>query len=368
MILIDFSSIIHRKIYTSVNNIKPKKVNDKYLTSDFIGLTKHYILEELFNIQHEHSTNFGNLVICLDEKGDGYWREEIYPKYKFKRKLIKEESEINYNEVFYEINILIDQIRKHLPWKVVEVKSAEADDLILVLSRHFNQYEKILIHSPDKDMIQAQRWTDNVFQYSSLTQKWITPENKHEDMDAWLLEHICLGDGCDEVPRVIDHTEFSENFIKHLEKEGFDLIKDPVEFKQWNIPKEEKIALIESFDIYKTNRKGESTGELDIYKKVRFGSSNLKKKIKEHGSLDAWLDSHPLYRKHYERNFKLVMEESIPTNIFNEIILKYTNAESIYNYKEFVNYLKNNNLNSILMDLPSIFNEKREISAEDFEW
>lgn len=369
MILVDFSSIVHRKIYTSVSRVNPRKENDKFITSEFIGLTKYYILEELFSIKQEHEPKFGNLVICLDEKKSGYWREKIYPMYKSNRREGKEESEINYSEVFHEINILIDQIRKNLPFKVVEVDTAEADDLMLVLSRHFSQTEKILIHSPDKDMIQAQRYTDNVFQYSSLTSKWIVPENKHENMDEWLLEHVCLGDGSDGVPRVIDHTLFSENFIKYLETEGYPGITDPLVFKDWNIPREEKIALVENYNVYRTNRKGEQT-ELDIYKKVRFGSSNLKKKIKEHGGLDEWLDSHPMYRPHYERNFKLVMEEGIPTDIFNEIILKYTQAESTYNFDEFSTYLKENNMKTILMDLPSIFinSEKQEICAEDFNW
>jgi 5'-3' exonuclease len=367
MVLIDFSSIIHRMIHTSVANIKPTKVDGKYITKDFIGLTKYYIFQELFSIKQEHGANFGDLVICLDKSADGYWRKDVYPGYKAGRKKGREESEINFREVFAEIDGMIEQIKLNLPWKVIEVPRAEADDIMLVLAQEFNKYEKILIHSPDKDMIQAQRDNDTVFQYSSLTKKWIVPENKHDHMDHWVMEHVCLGDASDEVPKVVDHTEFSKSFLDYLKAEGY-TIETPMDFKAATIPNEEKQRLIEEFDVYKLNRKKESTGIKDIYKDIKFGPATLKKKVAEFGSLDAWLDSHPLYRSHYERNFTLVMTEGIPTNIWNEIILSYKEALVEYNDKEFEEYLIENELKSILMDLPSIFKIQRELTAEDFGW
>lgn len=367
MILIDFSSIIHRMIHTSVSTAKPMKKDGKYITSGFIGLVKYYILQELFTIKQEHGGNFGELVICLDKSSDGYWRKDIYSGYKASRKKGREESEIDFKEVFDEIDGLIEQIKLNLPWKVIEVKKAEADDIILVLSREFNKYEKILIHSPDKDMIQAQRDTDNVFQYSSLTKKWLVPENKHDHMEHWIMEHVCLGDAGDEVPKVVDHTELSASFIDYLKDNGHD-INTPMEFKSSNISNDEKIKLIEQFDIYKLNRKKESTGVKDIYKDIKFGPSTLQKELLKYGSLDKWLDSHPLYRQHYDRNFKLVMEEGIPSNIWNEIIVQFKEAETKYNDKAFIEYLTKNELKSILMDLPSIFKIQRELTAEDFGW
>lgn len=367
MILIDFSSIIHRMIHTSVATIKPKKVDGKFVTADFIGMIKYLIFQDLFNIQQEHGPKFGDIVICLDRSDNGYWRKDIYPGYKASRKKGREESEINFGEVFAEIDELIIQIKENLPWKVVEVKRAEADDIMLVLAREYNQTEKILIHSPDKDMIQAQRNTENVFQYSSLTKKWIVPENKHDHMDHWIMEHVCLGDASDEVPRVVDSTEFSEEFIKYLFTNGID-IKSPFDFKNSDIDKNLKIKLIEDFDIYKLNKAGESTGIKNIYKDIKFGPATLKKKVQEFGSLDKWLDSHPLYRPHYERNFTLVMEEGIPNNIWNEIVVSYKEADNSYKSTEIKDYLNKNNLKSILIDLDSVFYKKEEISIENCGW
>lgn len=367
MILIDFSSIIHRMIHTSVANVKPTKVDGKYITNDFIGLTKYYIFQELFNIKQEHGPNFGDIVICLDKSSGGYWRKDVYPGYKASRKKGREESEIDFGEVFSEIDGLIEQIKTNLPWKVIEVPKAEADDIMLVLAREYNKYEKVLIHSPDKDMIQAQRDNDTVFQYSSLTKKWLVPENKHDHMDHWIMEHVCLGDASDEVPKVVDHTEFTDEFINYLKDNGHDL-PTPMDFKASSIDSDIKVKLIEDFDVYKTNRKGESLGIKNIYKDIRFGPTTLVKAVAKHGSLDAWLDSHPLYRSHYERNYKLVMEEGIPSNIWNEIIVQFKESDTTYNHLAFEQYLKENKLNSILMDLPSIFKITGELTAEDFGW
>lgn len=355
-------------IHTSIANAKPREKDGRLVTSEFIGLTKYYILQDIFSIKQEHGPKFGDLVICLDKSQNGYWRNDVFPAYKAGRREGRDESNINYSEVFAEIDALTEQIKTNLPIKVVEVPRTEADDIMLVLAREYNKYENILIHSPDKDMIQAQRNNNTVFQYSALTKKWLVPENKHDNMEHWIMEHVCLGDGADGIPKIIEHTEFSTAFLHYLKEHGYEEITSPMEFKSSTIPIEEKHRLLTEFNVFKTNRKGESTGVKDVYKDTRFGSSNLLKKINEFGSLDKWLDSHPLYRKNYERNFTLVMEEGIPTNIWNEIILAHKEAETVYNDREFEEYLIQNDLKSILMDLPGIFKITRNLTASDFGW
>ena len=101
---------------------------------------------------------------------------------------------------------------------------------------------------------------------------------------------------------------------------------------------------------------------------MKFGPSTLQKKLEEFGSLDLFLDSHPLYRQHFDRNFKLVMEEGIPTNIWNEIIIQFKEADTQYNDKLFIDYLIKNDLKSILMELSNVFKLHRELTAEDFGW
>ena len=367
MILIDFSSIVHRMIHSSIANAKPTKKDGKYITEEFIGLTRYYIFQELFAIKQEFGSKFGDMVICLDKSSDGYWRRDFYPSYKEARKKGREESDIDYRAVFVAVDGIVEQLKRNIPWKVIEVPKAEADDIILVLAREYHKYEKILVHSPDKDMMQAQRNNNNVFQYSSLTKKWLVPENKHDNMDHWITEHVCLGDPSDDVPKIVEKTELSDSFLAHLAQHGF-IVKTPLDFRDLAIDIEDKKKLVQCFDVYKKNRAGESTGEKDIYKDIRFGPTTLQKKIEEFGSLDAWLDSHPMYRKNYERNFILVMEEGIPKNIWNDIIVNFNTAETVYNSTEFERYLNENGLRSILMELPNVFKVNRELTADDFGW
>jgi len=399
-------------IHTSIANIRPSKQNGTYVTSEFIHYTKYLISQELFSIQQEFSPKFGDMIICLDKSAGGYWRKDVYKGYKAGRKKGREESEINFSEVFSEIDGLIEQIELNLPWKVIAVPRAEADDIMLVLAREFNSSEKILIHSPDKDMIQAQRDTNNVFQYSALTKKWLVPENKHDHMDHWIMEHVVLGDASDEVPKVIDHTEFSDSFIDHLNKHNINKeLHSPFNFKKSkDLDNETKQNVLSSFDVYKLNKKGESTGILDVYKNIRFGASDIKKilsgaykinlkkkeletlkkeykgnkeKIKEinaeiksltvddnteHERFQEWLDSHPLYRQHYERNFTLVMEEGIPNNIWNEIIIQFKEAKTTYNDTEYIKYLKENKMDRILLELSNYLTVQRDLTADDFGW
>lgn len=351
--------------------MRPTKEDGKYVTSEFIGLTKYQILKELFDISRDFESKYGDMVICLDNKSpEGYWRRDFYKPYKSGRSKNREESDINFKEVFAELNALTDTIINHLPWKSVEVYRAEADDVILVLADEAIKgniplkKNKVLIHSPDKDFIQSQFGNDIVTQYSALTNKWIVPETKSSDMDGWLLEHICLGDAADEVPKIVDHTEFSESFINYLKANSVEFIT-PKEFKE-SVPKELKIKLLSEYDVYCYNRAGERQ-EKDVYKKIRFGSTTLEKAIKKHGSLDGFLDSHPLYRPHYERNRILVLTEGIPDYIREGVIKEFANATDSYNHPEFEEYLKENNLSSMLLELPQSFSAKRgEISEEDF--
>lgn len=363
MILIDFSSNMHRMLYSSIRDVELQE-DGRYITEDYIFFAQHLIMQELYNIYQEHKGKFGNMVLCLDNASGGYWRKDFYDRYKSTRKDVRAVSPFKWDEVFTYINKMLETITDNLPWKVVSVKRAEADDLMLVLARQYHKTEKILIYSPDKDMIQAQKDANGqVYQYSSLTKKWLVPENKHDDMEDWLMEHVCLGDACDEVPRIVDETIFSDNFKLYL-KENNIQIDDPVEFER-TLTTDKKTQLLENYNVFKYNKKGEEQG-LDIYFKERLGLVTLKKKITAIGSLDKFLDSHPFYRDNYNRNFILVMEDGIPTNIWNQIILEYKEAKEDFDIVNFEKFLDDNQLSSMKMTLS--FDIKREMTIADFGW
>ena len=363
MILLDFSAIMHQSIFSAISAIKPKLVQGEYNTKDFIQYAKYRLLEEILNVQSQFSS-YGDLIICLDDHSKRNWRKEIYSNYKGSRKGSREKSPIKYNEVFSEIDSVLEFLKRSTPFKMIKTESAEGDDVILCLAKCFAKKEKIMIISSDKDMLQAKKYGD-VSQYSLFTRKYVTEETKHEDsVDDWILDHVIFGDACDEVPKVVDETEFSDQFTDFLNSEGKKL--NILDFN-YHLTESQKNNLIDNFYHskfglpIKNTSKAKNAPETvlpSIFKKERFGKSNLKKQIKSFGSLDAWLDSNKLYRLNFERNKKLVLSDYIPDSIFKSVIKNYNEQHPKYNNKEFREYILDNHFDNLLDNLPSNFSCK----------
>ena len=346
MILLDFSALMHQMIFSSVKTIQPRKENEQYITKDFINYTKYLILENIFDIQNRFR-NYKDLVICLDNTRNGNWRKDVLGSYKSQRTVTRAKSDINYSEVFKEIEDFLEFLKLHSPYHVVSVPKAEGDDVILCLAKHFAQREPIMIISSDKDMIQAQKHGD-VKQYSLLTRKFVTAETKSDNMEDWLLEHVVLGDACDEVPRVIDETVFSDDFEDFLKTRYITLT--PKQFLEHREKLETKFS--------------ELGFERDFFKKERFGMSTLRRRIRDFGSLDKWLDSNELYRTNFERNKRLVLEEFIPGFILEEST-KQIDTKTNFDFNTFRKYLEENQLRSLEDKMPDCFFTQK-ITADYF--
>ena len=135
MILLDFSALMHQMIFSSVKTIQPRKENEQYITKDFINYTKYLILENIFDIQNRFRT-YKDLVICLDNTRNGNWRKEVLGSYKSQRTVTRAKSDINYSEVFKEIDGFLEFLKLHSPYHVVSVPKAEGDDVILCLANY----------------------------------------------------------------------------------------------------------------------------------------------------------------------------------------------------------------------------------------
>jgi len=186
MILVDYSGV-------AISGIFSQKVGK--VTEDFM---RHIILNSLRMYNVKYREKYGQLVLACDS---GSWRKEYYPQYKSSRKKNREESTIDWKEVFSIMNNVRDEIIEYLPYPVVSLPNAEADDVIATLvesTQEFGAYEPVMIVSADKDFIQLQRY-DNVVQYSPMTKKLLVEKNPTQ----YLYEHIFRGDGGDGVPNVL---------------------------------------------------------------------------------------------------------------------------------------------------------------------
>lgn len=354
MLLVDFSGIMFQSIHSACASLKDELVTQedgKYNIDDIMPVIKGFIIQQLFNYQETFSS-YGNMTICLDSHTNN-WRKNIYSSYKASRKDERDESPIPFDKIFPHIDDMINQFVKNTPWNVVKVTGAEADDVILILAQVYSDVEEVLILSSDKDMIQAQQKA-NIKQYSPLTKKWVTFETKSTSMKDWLIEHIVLGDAADEVPRITDKTEFTEEFKKYMVSIGINYT--PKEYLELN--PEAVIEIENNYNVL--NKKGQK----DIWKNPKLGPKTLQKIIAT--NFEEWLDSNELYRPNYERNKKLVLQEYIPTEIFNECIIKYKeNNKNNININEFKAYLYNSGLMTLAETLPANF-ISGTISIDDF--
>jgi 5'-3' exonuclease len=184
MIIIDYNAI-------AIANIVVQKIE---INEEMI---RHMILNSIRMYNVKFRKQYGQMVIANDSSN---WRREIFPQYKFKRRDNREESPLDWTEIFRIINKIFDDLGEHFPYKTVRVQRCEADDVIAALVDHtqeFGNSEDVMIVSSDKDFIQLHRY-NNVRQFSPMTKKFIQDKNPRR----YLFDQILKGDSTDGVPNI----------------------------------------------------------------------------------------------------------------------------------------------------------------------
>jgi len=201
MILVDMNQVCISNLMVSLAN-----------TTDISeGLVRHMVLNSLRSYRNKFYKDYGELVLCYDSKH--YWRRKDFPYYKGTRKRDREKSSLDWHEIFEVLNKIRDEIREYLPYKVVEVDGAEADDIIATLVKeqgHTNirlqnnmqPAQRVLILSGDKDFQQLQKFKF-VEQYNPIQKKFV----HCEDPKAYMLEHILKGDRSDGIPNFLSDDD-----------------------------------------------------------------------------------------------------------------------------------------------------------------
>lgn len=193
-ILVDFSGTVHAGVHVDVRNHSDS-------SKEFL---RHIIINQLRAIRKKFWSEYGEMVICMDAH-DGYWRKEIFPYYKAKRKEAREASAIDWGTVFGYVNEITEEIKENLPYKIVTVRHTEADDVIGTLAQKqpwgkdsfFGDEEKCLIVSNDHDFKQL-HGISGIIQYFPFSGKL----ERVNHPDIYRIEHILKGDTGDGIPNV----------------------------------------------------------------------------------------------------------------------------------------------------------------------
>jgi len=185
------------------------------------NMVRHMVLNAIRSYRTKFSDEYGEIVIACDNKN--YWRKQIYPYYKANRKKNIEKSELDWQSIFECMNSIRSDLKEFFPYKVVDIESCEADDIIatLVKLHSTSNAQKILILSGDKDFIQLHKY-NNVNQYDPVRKKWIV----HEDPNRYLHDHILKGDAGDGIPNILsdDDTFVSGKRQKPMTQKKMDQI------------------------------------------------------------------------------------------------------------------------------------------------
>ena len=191
MIIIDMNQISLASLMMDLNMRKSNEVDE--------GMVRHMILNSIRLHRQQFQKEFGEVVLTYDSKH--YWRRDYFPNYKAGRKKGRENDSKDWDAIFGCLNKIKAEFKENLPYKYLEVYGCEADDIIATLCKNitfFNENEKIMIVSGDKDFIQLQKYP-NVSQYSPILKKMVNGHNPN----TYIKEHILKGDTSDGVPNVL---------------------------------------------------------------------------------------------------------------------------------------------------------------------
>ena len=285
MILIDYNQI-------ALSNIIVQKLNDE-------NMIRHMILNSIRMYNKKYRDQYGQMIICCD--GMNTWRKQYFPQYKAARKKNRDnQTDTDWPEIFRILNLVRDEIRENLPYKVIHLEGCEADDVIGTLAlqtQEFGKDEPVKIISSDKDFIQLHRFK-NVSQFSPMQKKEVTDKNPH----IYRFNHIIKGDAGDGVPNV----KSADNVFV---EEG--LRQTPIRAKQieeW-LDNSEKLSEVMDTEVY----------------------------------------------RNYQRNKKLIDLTEIPENISEMIINTFNNSKKPMQMKA-LNYLIKKRCNLLIESVEEFYN------------
>jgi len=163
-------------------------------------LVRHIVISCILSYRNKWANEYGELVFCCD--GRNYWRKEVFKYYKANRKKNRESSGLDWTPIFDALNTIRAELKDNMPYRLIEIETAEADDVIATLCKNFHDREKILILSGDRDFVALQKYP-NVKQYSPVQKVFMSTD----DPETYLKNKILSGDRGDGIPNLLSDDD-----------------------------------------------------------------------------------------------------------------------------------------------------------------
>ena len=196
MIIVDLNQIMISNLMVQINGRNAVELSE--------DLVRHMVLNSL-RAHKKRFRDYGEMIIACDS--GNVWRREVFPNYKAGRKTTREKSGHDWTTIFEIMSKIKNELKEHMPYKVIEIDTAEADDIIAALvKKSYYTNQNVLILSGDKDFIQLHN--NRVKQYNPVLSKFV---GQGETPSIYIKEHILKGDRSDGIPNVLsDDNVFVE--------------------------------------------------------------------------------------------------------------------------------------------------------------
>jgi hypothetical protein len=192
MIIFDYNQVAISSLMEQIGSSKKPVEED---------LVRHMILNVIRTYVKKFKEKYGpEVIIACDNKN--YWRRDIFPEYKASRKKTRDASGHDWTSIFEVLGKIKQELKDHSPYKVIDVDTCEADDIIAVLTMKHSSTQNVMILSSDKDFAQLQRYP-NVEQYSPILKKSIK-----EPLPLLQLKQLVIrGDKGDGIPNILSKDD-----------------------------------------------------------------------------------------------------------------------------------------------------------------
>ncbi len=238
----DYNNLAFRMVF-----IKDVMINTK---SPNYALWRYKVFEGIYSlIQQFNSVN--EVIIAVDDKNS--WRRSYFPRYKESRKKKRDkQQDIDWDQLFVEMDNLKKDLRHYMPFKIIKVRSAEADDVIAVLVKYIveNTVKDCIISSNDEDY--KQLCSKRVKLWNPMKKKYVDCNN----VEQFVITKSLIGQPKDDIFNVITPTNWGRTEgTEGKRKPGFGPKSAEKVLNEGYEKWLEKHTKVKKFDIYDINYK-----------------------------------------------------------------------------------------------------------------
>ena len=311
ILIVDISPILYSNLISVTSEAKREGMKPVDGVIPFSDILKKNLLFRVFETLADVRLKYQvqEVIIAHDTPNGGYWRKDIYDRYKYKRKESRDESDIPWDEAFDAFNEIKLVLERATNFIQIDVPKTEGDDVGFVLSEYLSAdnygsvQKEIILYTIDKDWIHNLIYPGVRVIRTRFTQRKgpIEETATKAELLEKIAQHSIQGDKGDGFLHIKSWSCFSPEFLKQYP----DMIN------------KEQNAYSKHHQIEKMFVK--QTG-FEAYKHPRFGYKSF---IKSKKPLEVLLKENIIYEKNYKMNQRLALPEMIPDKIKNAIIDMY---------------------------------------------